>query len=82
MIRIQRVLAELLIGLRSKAAALRDEEGQTVAEYALVLLVAAAVAGGFLVWAKSSGRLDGFFDAVFNNLLGSVTSSPSPSPAP
>lgn len=54
---------------------LRREEGQTVAEYALVLLVAAAIAVAFLVWAKQSGRLDEFFDAIFAKLLGSVDSA-------
>lgn len=74
----------LRIAVRAKVAALRfrDESGQTVAEYALVLLVAAAIAAAFLFWAQSSGRLDAFFDAIFERLLGSVEPAPSPSPAP
>lgn len=60
----------------------RSEDGQTVAEYALVLLVAAAIAGAFLLWARQSGRLDAFFDAIFERLLGSVEASPTPTPAP
>ena len=59
---------------------LRSEAGQTVAEYALVLLVAAAVAAAFLLWAQQSGKLDQFFDAVFSKLLRSVDTSPTPAP--
>ncbi|HVE93023.1 MAG TPA: hypothetical protein VNE62_12105 [Actinomycetota bacterium] len=59
---------------------LREDKGQTVAEYALVLLVAAAVATAFLIWAKQSGKLDQFFDAIFQKLLGSVDPSPTPAP--
>jgi Flp pilus assembly pilin Flp len=69
-----------MVAAQTRAARLGDEAGQTVAEYALVLLVAAAIAGGFLVWAKQSGRLDGFFDAVFSKLLGSVDATPAPTP--
>lgn len=58
----------------------REESGQTVAEYALVLLVAAAIAAAFLVWAKQSGKLDEFFNAVFSKLLGSVDSQATPAP--
>lgn len=57
-----------------------DERGQAVAEYALVLLVVAAIAGTFLVWAKTTGKLDAFFDAIFNQLLGSAQPSPTPAP--
>jgi Flp pilus assembly pilin Flp len=58
----------------------RSERGQTVAEYALVLLVVAAIAVAFLVWAKSSGRLDAFFNKVFDKLVNSVDANPSPTP--
>jgi Flp pilus assembly pilin Flp len=60
----------------------RSDRGQTVAEYALVLLVVAAIAVAFLVWAKSSGKLDGFFNAIFDKLVNSVDPSSSPSPTP
>jgi Flp pilus assembly pilin Flp len=39
-----------------------DERGQTTAEYALVILAAAAVAVVLIAWAKSSGKLPAFFD--------------------
>jgi len=61
---------------------LRSDEGQTVAEYALVLLVVAAIAVAFLVWAKSSGKLDTFFDSIFNKLVNSVDPSATPAPTP
>jgi hypothetical protein len=53
----------------------RNDVGQTVAEYALVLLVVAAIAVAFLVWAKSSGKLDAFFDLIFDKLLNTVEES-------
>lgn len=56
------------------------EEGQTVAEYALVLLVVASIAVAFLFWAQSSGRLDAFFDQIFARLLDSVEATPTPQP--
>lgn len=34
-----------------------EERGQAVAEYALVLLVVAAIAGTFLIWAKTTGKV-------------------------
>jgi len=53
----------------------RSDAGQTVAEYALVLLVVAAIAVAFLLWAKSSGKLDQFFDLIFDKLLNTVDES-------
>ena len=50
---------------------LRREEGQTTAEYALVILAAAAVAVVLIAWAHSSGKLPAFFD----NIIDKVTSS-------
>ena len=52
-----------LYGLMLQATArLRREEGQTTAEYALVMLAAAAVAVVLIAWARSSGKLPAFFD--------------------
>jgi Flp pilus assembly pilin Flp len=59
---------------------LRSESGQTVAEYAVVLLVAAAIAVGFLIWARQTGKLNAFFDSIFNKLVNSVDSAPTPTP--
>jgi Flp pilus assembly pilin Flp len=49
---------------------LRREEGQTTAEYALVILAAAAVAVVLIAWAHSSGKLPAFFDNVIDNVIG------------
>lgn len=62
------------------ASRMRSEAGQTVAEYALVLLVVAAIAVAFLLWARQSGKLDGFFDAIFDQLLNSVDTGATPQP--
>jgi hypothetical protein len=59
---------------------LRRDDGQTVAEYALVLLVVAAIAVTFLLWARQSGKLDGFFDAIFEKLVDSVDPDATPTP--
>ena len=61
---------------------LRSDSGQTVAEYALVLLVVAAIAVAFLVWARSSGKLDAFFDLIFDKLVNSVDPAATPAPTP
>lgn len=46
-----------------------SEAGQTTAEYALVLLVAAAIAGMALVWVLRGG-LDVVFEFVTRSILG------------
>ena len=55
--------------------ALRREEGQTTAEYALVILAAAAVAVVLIAWAKSSGKLPAFFDDIIDKVTGSADSA-------
>ena len=50
---------------------LDGERGQTTAEYALVILAAAAVALVLIGWAQSSGKLPAFFDKVIDDLTGS-----------
>jgi len=57
-----------------------SDRGQTVAEYAVVLLVAAAIAVVFLIWARQSGKLNSFFDSIFDKLVNSVDSAPTPTP--
>jgi len=51
-------------------ARLREARGQTTAEYALVILAAAAIAIGLLAWARSSDRLPAFFDRIIDRILG------------
>jgi len=45
------------------------QRGQATAEYALVLLGAAAVAIVFAAWAARSGKIADLFDEVFDKLL-------------
>ena len=51
---------------------LREELGQTTAEYALVILAAAAVAVVLIAWARSSGKLPSFFDDIIDQVAGSA----------
>ena len=53
---------------------LRDERGQTTAEYALVLLGAASVALLIAMWAKSGGKVGKLLDALFDSLIKMVRS--------
>ena len=48
------------------------EGGQTTAEYALVILAAAAVAVVLIAWARSSGKLPAFFDDIIDQVAGSA----------
>jgi Flp pilus assembly pilin Flp len=57
----------LLVYLQTR---LRSERGQTTAEYALVILAAAAIALILLAWARSSGRLPAFFDQIIDQIVG------------
>jgi Flp pilus assembly pilin Flp len=54
---------------------LRKEEGQTTAEYALVILAAAAVAVVLIAWARSSGKLPAFFDSVIDSVIGDANAA-------
>jgi Flp pilus assembly pilin Flp len=56
-------------------AALRREEGQTTAEYALVILAAAAVAVVLITWAHSSGKLPAFFDQIIDTVVGNASAA-------
>lgn len=47
---------------------LEVEAGQATAEYALVIVAAAAVALGLIVWATSSGVFADLFDAVVSRV--------------
>ncbi len=50
----------------------RDERGQTSAEYALVLLGAAAIALLIVAWATKTDLIGKLFDAVVNAITGKV----------
>lgn len=51
---------------------LDDDAGQTTAEYALVILAAAAVAVVLIAWARASGKLPAFFDSIIDQVAGSA----------
>jgi len=55
------------------ARARRDERGQATAEYALVLLGAAALAILVLGWAAKSGKITELFDKVFDSITGKIS---------
>ena len=57
------------------ALRIRREDGQTTAEYALVILAAAAVAVVLIAWARSSGKLPAFFDGVIDSVIGDAKSA-------
>lgn len=60
--------------LRLRSFLVKDE-GQTTAEYALVILAAAAVAVVLIAWARSSGKLPAFFDGIIDNVTGSANNA-------
>lgn len=47
----------------------RDERGQTTAEYALVLLAAAVIAGLVIAWAKNTSTISRLFDSVVKEIM-------------
>jgi hypothetical protein len=47
----------------------RDDRGQTTAEYALVILGAAAIATLLIAWAKGSGAIGDLFNEVVSKIL-------------
>ena len=51
---------------------IRDESGQATAEYALVVVAAAAIAGALIVWATSTGALSALFDTVITKVTSFV----------
>ncbi len=55
---------------------LKWEVGQTTAEYALVLLAAAAVAVLLIKWASKEDTLSGFFQAVVTKLTSKANAAP------
>ncbi|MEO7803996.1 MAG: DUF4244 domain-containing protein [Actinomycetota bacterium] len=48
------------------------EVGQTTAEYALVLLAAAAVAVVLINWATNNSTLTGFFDSIIGKISSQI----------
>ncbi|MBU1671869.1 MAG: DUF4244 domain-containing protein [Actinobacteria bacterium] len=58
--------------MRELVRLLTDDEAQTTAEYALVILGAAAVAGALIAWAASGKQIKGFFTKIFDKLMGGL----------
>lgn len=56
-------------GARRAAARFAAERGQATAEYALVLLGAAALALLLVAWATNTGAVGRLFDAVLGSIL-------------
>ncbi|HZJ27171.1 MAG TPA: DUF4244 domain-containing protein [Acidimicrobiia bacterium] len=56
--------------IRGLAGRVRVEVGQTTAEYALVILGAAAVATLLITWAGRSHAIGKLFDEVIGKVLG------------
>ena len=57
----------IVVALRGRLD--RSARGQTTAEYALVMLAAAAVAGLVLAWATKSHAVARLFDAVIDKVI-------------
>lgn len=51
----------------------RTDDGQTTAEYALVLLAAAGVALLVIAWATRSGKVGQLLNAVMDTIISKVT---------
>jgi Flp pilus assembly pilin Flp len=62
----------MLTAARAARERLMGERGQTTAEYALVILAAAAIAVALIAWARSSGKLPEFFDNIIDQVTGSA----------
>ena len=53
-----------------------DERGQATAEYALVIVAAAAIALALIVWATSTDLLPSFFTTVLNKITSVAKGTP------
>ena len=59
--------------LRSRVKRLSDDRGQATAEYGLVMLAAAAIAGLLLAWASSTDAVGRIMDAVVASIIGGIS---------
>ena len=67
------ILIRLLMSLNAWLTRCRGERGQATAEYALVLLGAAAVAMLLVSWVTKTNRISNLLDAVFRHITGLVS---------
>ncbi|NPV58515.1 MAG: DUF4244 domain-containing protein [Actinobacteria bacterium] len=58
--------------MRQVLELVRDDGAQTTAEYALVILGAAAVAGALIAWAGGTDVIKSFFNKIFQQLMGAL----------
>jgi Flp pilus assembly pilin Flp len=65
-------LASSLTSRSRLPGARRDERGQAVTEYVLLLLGVAAVALAVTAWAAQSGKVGALLDRVFNEITSRV----------
>ncbi|WP_419930263.1 DUF4244 domain-containing protein [Candidatus Poriferisocius sp.] len=65
-------LLRCLINVHSWLARLRSDRGQATAEYALILLGAAAIAMLLVTWVTRTNRISNLLDAVFRHITGLV----------
>ncbi len=65
-------MSELFIRVWSAVLgrARRSEAGQSTAEYALVMIAAAAIGGLVLTWAHKTNLVSGLFNSVVHKFLG------------
>jgi Flp pilus assembly pilin Flp len=62
------ILVRIHLFVQTGLARLRDQQGQTSAEYALVLLGAASVALLIALWAKDTNKIGKLLDAIFESI--------------
>lgn len=55
---------------------LKNESGQATAEYALVIVAAAAVALALIIWATSTDLLPSFFSTVLEKVTSVASRAP------
>jgi Flp pilus assembly pilin Flp len=67
-------LVRLHVLVLTATAPVDDEDGQTTAEYALVLLGAASLALLIALWAKQGGKVGKLLDTIFDSLIKMVRS--------
>ncbi len=67
--RLRRAISAVTTRARAAMRTDRDESGQTTAEYALVILGAAAIATLLITWARGSDAISSLFDEVVSKIL-------------
>ncbi|WP_420639501.1 DUF4244 domain-containing protein [Candidatus Poriferisocius sp.] len=67
------MLILLLTAINRWTARWRSERGQATAEYALILVGAAAVAMLLVTWVAKTNRISNLLDTVFRHITGLVS---------